>query len=349
MSTASVRCPPIPRGVFWLIALSCALGLACQSTEQRLGHDEKRVVYGDDNRCDIYAYTNLDLASRARDFTVALMVPAMLDVSDPENVQFAAKTLGERYSLCEEERFAEQLTAAACSGTLIAPDLVLTASHVVERDEDIPVVLPNRSQVKATLVGRDPGSDLAVIRTESALPAVAEPAGGGARVGQLVLALGRPTEEGIQASLGVVSAVSGPVHTRRGGVLEGHIRTDAIPYPGFSGGPLIDASGQVLGMNTSGLTRGASIAIPVKLGLKVAEALVKHGSVRRGYLGVRSQPVEIPVQSGSDHPGHPFSRSRPVQHDESRQSLYRLRTVAATLSHENISTALLRQAAPVSR
>jgi len=180
------------------------------------------------------------------------------------------------------------------SGIAYAPDLVLTASHVVERDEDIPVVLPNGDQVKAALVGRDPGSDLAVIRTKSALPGVVEPADAVARVGQLVLALGRPTGEGIQASLGVVSAINGPVHTRRGGLLEGHIRTDAIPYPGFSGGPLVDGSGQVLGMNTSGLTRGASIAIPVKLGLKVAEALVKHGSVRRGYLGVRSQPVEIP-------------------------------------------------------
>ena len=180
------------------------------------------------------------------------------------------------------------------SGIAYAPDLVLTASHVVERDEDIPVVLPDGEQVKATLVGRDPGSDIAVIRTASQIPETAEPAGAGARVGQLVLALGRPTTEGIQASLGVVSAIIGPVHTRRGGVLEGHIRTDAIPYPGFSGGPLVDGNGQVLGMNTSGLTRGASIAIPMKLSLKVAEALVKHGSVRRGYLGVRSQPVEIP-------------------------------------------------------
>jgi len=186
------------------------------------------------------------------------------------------------------------------SGIVCAPDLVLTASHVVERDEDIPVLLPDGKKVKATLLGRDPGSDIAVIRTESLLPAVIEPAGAGARVGQLVLALGRPTEEGIQASLGVVSSISGPVHTRRGGVLEGHIRTDAIPYPGFSGGPLIDISGQMLGMNTSGLTRGASIAIPVKLGLKVADALVKHGSVRRGYLGVRSQPVEIPMKQQED-------------------------------------------------
>ena len=143
-------------------------------------------------------------------------------------------------------------------------------------------------------MGRDPGSDLAVIRIESKTAAVIEPSEESARVGQLVLALGRPTAEGIQASLGVVSAINGPVHTRRGGLLEGHIRTDAIPYPGFSGGPLVDGSGKVLGMNTSGLTRGASIAIPINLGLKVAETLVKHGSVRRGYLGVRSQPVEIP-------------------------------------------------------
>jgi len=181
------------------------------------------------------------------------------------------------------------------SGIAYAPDLVLTASHVLERDEDIPVVLPDGDQLKANLIGRDPGSDLAVIRTESELPAVIEPAAQEARVGQLVLALGRPTEDGIQASLGVVSAVSGPVHTRRGGLLEGHIRTDAIPYPGFSGGPLVDAAGMVLGMNTSGLTRGSSLAIPAKLSWKIAESLVEHGSVRRGYLGVRSQPVEIPL------------------------------------------------------
>lgn len=181
------------------------------------------------------------------------------------------------------------------SGIAYASDLIITASHVLEREEEIPVILPGNEKLTASFVGRDPASDLAVIRTGSALPALVEPAAEAARVGQLVLALGRPTEEGIQASLGVVSAVIGPVHTRRGGVLEGHIRTDAIPYPGFSGGPLVDASGKVLGMNTSGLTRGASLAIPVKLAWRIAESLVKHGSVRRGYLGVRSQPVEIPA------------------------------------------------------
>jgi S1-C subfamily serine protease len=180
------------------------------------------------------------------------------------------------------------------SGIVYAPNLILTASHVIEREDDIPVVLPDGGKLTADLLGRDPGSDLAALRLSSKVTSLAESAAQEARVGQLVLALGRPTPDGIQASLGVVSAVAGPVHTRRGGLLERHIRTDAIPYPGFSGGPLIDSAGGVLGVNTSGLTRGASLAIPAGLAWQIAESLVEHGSVRRGYLGVRSQPVEIP-------------------------------------------------------
>ena len=180
------------------------------------------------------------------------------------------------------------------SGIAYAADLILTASHVVEREDEIQVILPDGSEQKGDLLGRDPGSDLAVLRLGGSTPTLAEPVTNEARVGQLVLALGRPTPDGVQASLGVVSAIAGPVHTRRGGLLERHIRTDAIPYPGFSGGPLVDSSGKILGMNTSGLTRGASLAIPSGLTWQIAESLIEHGSVRRGYLGIRSQPVELP-------------------------------------------------------
>lgn len=180
------------------------------------------------------------------------------------------------------------------SGIAYASDLILTASHVVEREDEIPLILPDGSEHTGDLLGRDPGSDLAVLRFGSSKASLAEPASDEARIGQLVLALGRPTPDGVQASLGVVSAIAGPVHTRRGGLLERHIRTDAIPYPGFSGGPLVDSSGKVLGLNTSGLTRGASLAIPSGLAWQIAESLIEHGSVRRGYLGIRSQPVEIP-------------------------------------------------------
>lgn len=180
------------------------------------------------------------------------------------------------------------------SGILYDSDLILTASHVVEREDEIPVISADGSERTANLLGRDPGSDLAVLRLGGGVDSTAEFVSQEARIGQLVLALGRPTPEGIQASLGVVSAIAGPVHTRRGGLLERHIRTDAIPYPGFSGGPLIDGAGAVIGVNTSGLTRGASITIPSGLALQIAQSLAEHGSVKRGYLGVRSQPVEIP-------------------------------------------------------
>ncbi|MEK6222246.1 MAG: S1C family serine protease, partial [Chloroflexota bacterium] len=172
-------------------------------------------------------------------------------------------------------------------------ELILTANHVVSRNEDITVILPDGSEIKADLLGRDPGSDLALLKLAEAK---ATPArfNGEPRVGQLVLAVGRPTTEGLQTSLGVVSALGGPTRTRRGGKLEGYIRTDAVPYPGFSGGPLVDTDGKVIGLNTSGLGQGASIAIPIEVAKKIADSLEKHGSVKRGYLGIRSQLVKLP-------------------------------------------------------
>jgi S1-C subfamily serine protease len=186
------------------------------------------------------------------------------------------------------------------SGVAIAADMVLTADHVVEREEDIRILLPDGSELGASVAGRDPGSDLAVLRLERAAAVAAQPTERPARVGQIVLALGRPDAGGIQASLGVVSALGGPVRTGRGGLLEQYLRTDAIPYPGFSGGPLVDAEGRVVGINTSGLARGASLTIPAELAWKVAETLKQHGRIRRGFLGVRSQPVEVSaVQQGA--------------------------------------------------
>ena len=180
------------------------------------------------------------------------------------------------------------------SGIVFANDLVLTADHVVERDEDIKIVSADNSEISARLAGRDPGSDLAVLKLERVVNDVAEPAKSPARIGQLVLALGRPSAEGIQASLGTISALGGPVRTGRGAMLEAYIRTDSIPYPGFSGGPLAAADGTVLGLNTSGLAHGAALTIPTAIAWKVADTLAKHGHIRRGYLGIRSQTVEIP-------------------------------------------------------
>lgn len=190
------------------------------------------------------------------------------------------------------------------SGIAYAEDLILTADHVVTRDEDIKVLLPDGKSLGATLAGRDPGSDLALLRlAEKALtPAKTS---SDVKVGQLVLALGRPNNAGMQASWGIVTAIAGPARTHRGGLADGamrhlldeYIQTETTPYPGFSGGPLVNTEGEVLGLNTSGLTRGSSLTIPVKVAWRIADALAKHGSVKRGYLGVRTQPVEIPEAS----------------------------------------------------
>ena len=179
------------------------------------------------------------------------------------------------------------------SGIAIAADLILTADHVIERDEDLKVVLPDGSDLTARIAGRDPGSDLAVLKLDSASATPAEATNAPARVGQIALALGRPTTNGIEASLGTVSAINGPVRTGRGGMLEKYIRTDTISYPGFSGGPLVGADGTVLGINTSGLAHGAAITIPADIAWKTADTLARHGHIKRGYLGIRSQTVEI--------------------------------------------------------
>jgi S1-C subfamily serine protease len=180
------------------------------------------------------------------------------------------------------------------SGIAYAEDLLLTADHVITRDDnDIKVGLPDGKTVQATLAGRDPGSDLAVLRLAEKVLTPAKTSEQ-VKVGQLVLAVGRPNDGGIQASWGIVTAIAGPARTHRGGMLDTYIKTETTPYPGFSGGPLLNTEGEVLGLNTSGLSHHSALTIPVSVAWRVADALAKHGSVKRGYLGIRTQPVEIP-------------------------------------------------------
>ncbi len=179
------------------------------------------------------------------------------------------------------------------SGVVYADGLVLTADHVLEREEDITVQTHDGRTLQAQFVGRDPSSDLAVLRV-SDLNLEAARQAQAARVGQIILAVGRPHDHGPMASLGIVSAIGGPLRTGRGGMLERFIRTDATPYPGFSGGPLVDATGAVVGITTTGLFGGVALAIPADIAWRVADALTKHGSIKRGYLGISSQPVYLP-------------------------------------------------------
>ncbi len=177
-----------------------------------------------------------------------------------------------------------------------AGGVIVTADHVVERDEDITIILADGQKVGATVVGRDPGSDVAVLRLAAGptAPAPAELAPAGeAKIGHLVLAVGRPGGSPM-ASFGIISALGGSWRTQRGGIVEGYVRADVTLYPGFSGGPLVDVQGRVVGLNSWHLAGGQEMAIPTAALGTIVQTLVTQGKVRRAYLGVTSQPVRIP-------------------------------------------------------
>ena len=170
---------------------------------------------------------------------------------------------------------------------------IVTADHVVQRDEEISLALPDGQTAAATLVGRDPANDIALLKADASglIPAdwLAMDA---LKVGQLVLALGRTDPDGISTTLGVISALR---KDRQGGRrrLEAYIQTDVLMYPGYSGGPLVAPGGKIAGLNSSALARGASLALPWETVSAVVTSLKEHGRVRRGYLGVSSHPIRL--------------------------------------------------------
>jgi S1-C subfamily serine protease len=181
------------------------------------------------------------------------------------------------------------------SGVIWRQDVVVTADHTIERDEEITVTLPDGRTVPATLAGRDAGTDIAVLKLQGVEAPAAEIADEASlKVGHFVLAVGRPGESGLSASAGVVSALGGSWRTWRGGQIDKLVRLDLTLYPGFSGGPLVDAQGRVAGINTSGLSRSMGLAIPASTINRVVEQLLTKGRIARGYLGIGMQPVTIP-------------------------------------------------------
>ena len=173
--------------------------------------------------------------------------------------------------------------------------VIVTVHHGVRRDEDIQVLLGSGRAVPAKLAGRDPSTDIAVLRIEegaSGAPQLGDSTS--LRLGHLVIALGRTRRGDLVASSGIIGGISGEWRNRRGGNLDQHIRLDLALYPGFSGGPLLNARGAVVGMNTRGLAHGRALTVPVATVNRVVEELLNKGHISRPYLGVAMQPVEIP-------------------------------------------------------
>jgi serine protease DegQ len=185
------------------------------------------------------------------------------------------------------------------SGVVWAKGIVVTANHSVERDEQIAIGLHDGKEIEAELAGRDASSDIAVLKAATDhLPVPAWTDAASMKLGHIVIAVARPGEVAA-AMLGIASAIDGEWRTWGGGKIDRYLQTDLELRPGFSGSALVDASGAVVGVNTSGLLRGRSLAIPTETVRRVVDAVLRKGHVQRGFLGIGSYPVRVPTDLAS--------------------------------------------------
>ena len=181
------------------------------------------------------------------------------------------------------------------SGVHWREGVIVTADHTVKRDAEIELTLPDGRTAPAELVGRDAAVDLAVLRFDGAGLRTADFAlPDDLAVGRIAIAVARSDDDGVAATMGVISALGGPWRTWQGGRVERLIRPDLTLYSGFSGGPLVDAQGRVVGVNTTGLSRQTALTLPAATVDRTVSALLARGRTARGYLGVGMQQVRIP-------------------------------------------------------
>jgi len=181
------------------------------------------------------------------------------------------------------------------SGVHWRPGIIVTAEHTLERDEEITVTLPDSRTIVATLSGRDPSTDLAILKIENVdltVPEIGDITT--LKVGHWVLAGGRTSEGGPRASLALVGVVGPAWRTWKGGLMDHTVRLDRNLHPNLSGGPTVDDQGRLLGINTSALSRYTAVVIPASTVERVATELEKKGHIGRGYLGVGMQTVRLP-------------------------------------------------------
>jgi S1-C subfamily serine protease len=191
---------------------------------------------------------------------------------------------------------AVQGTRHPSSGIVIAKDAVVAASHAVRRDDEITVIAAPGQKISARVSGRDPSTDLVILRLQQPIdaPVARWAATTNLRVGELVLALARTRRGHVVASSGILSGlIHAPMRTWRGGEIDQFIRPDLTLYPGFSGGPLVNSQGEILGLNTAGLHR-SGITIPSATVQRVATELLEKGGIQRPYLGLAMQAAPLP-------------------------------------------------------
>ncbi|HYM59833.1 MAG TPA: trypsin-like peptidase domain-containing protein [Thermoanaerobaculia bacterium] len=216
----------------------------------------------------------------------------------------------------ELETFSDQLAALVAgaassvvqvqraSGVVYADDVVLANARALGREDGLRVRTHDGRALDAELHGWDPSTGLALLRSPGLGIAPAKPAVQPARVGNLAVAIGRSWSNALTASIGIVSVIGGPLRTGRGRSIDEVIRTTAPMHEGFAGGAFIDMTGNVAGVATAAAIRGLGVIIPSSIAWKTAASLLEHGRIRRGYLGIASQPVRLAERQRDDDREH---------------------------------------------
>ena len=219
----------------------------------------------------------------------------------PTAVQAQWDTLSGQFAEVAEQanRFAVTVhggSRIAASGIPWRSGIVVTASHMLRRTGDYEVIFLDKSSGKASLAGRDAGTDVAILRIDGpSLQGIQFGNVSELRVGQVVMAVGRSALGDLSASVGIVARLGGSWQTWRGGRIDSLLRPDITLYRGQSGSALVDSRARVLGMNTSALARSATITVPNSTVDRVVEEILQHGGVFRPYLGLAMQPIAIPT------------------------------------------------------
>jgi serine protease Do len=186
------------------------------------------------------------------------------------------------------------------SGVVFGEDAVVTTTRALGRGDILRIRRPDGDLFEAELAGWDPATHLAVLRTQGLKLPPAQPGTAPPRVGHLAVAVARSWSNALTASAGLISVIGGPLRTGPGRGIEQIIRTTAPMHEGFAGGAFVDTRGALIGIGTAAAIRGLGVVIPAGIAWESARAILEHGRLRRGYLGLAGQSVHLASSQRAD-------------------------------------------------